>query len=620
MADSFSLETTQDEFRGTDNATMDFHLWRRLFGYVLKYKSTLIWIAVCGAVTGGCEIFSGLLTKWMIDDVQINGQEARIVFWAILFLISSVLLCVVIGGFVFLVCRIRAQATHDIRQEAFTNIQRQSFSFFDKRATGWLMARLMADCEKLTNIVTWAFLDFVWGTTMMLSMGIVMLVLNWKLALCAYALIPILAYITIKFRRSILTTAREVRATNSVITGSINESIMGVLTSKSFVQEASNLRDFSQLTDKLYSASVRNLTLSAIYVPIVMTAGSLCTGIALAVGGVELLNAIIIPGTLLLFLTWMGYFLEPTLEMAGWFTEMQTAQASAERIFAVMDAKPEIVSTTKSNHPLPQKIETLTVSKVSFEYIPGTKALEEVALSVRSGESIAFVGPTGGGKTTLANLLCRFYEPTTGSVQVNGTDYRQFPLHGYRSKLGVVLQHPHVFSGSIFENIRYGSTGAKRDDVERVARLAGAHDFIESMDQGYDTEAGAGGSRLSAGQKQLISIARAILADPQILIFDEATSSVDTETEQHIQAGIESLLRDRICFIIAHRLSTIRNATRIAYIHKGKIVEYGTHNELLYLQGLYAKSYQQQSLSVAVESSFKLAEVESTANLGNSFS
>ena len=294
--------------------------------------------------------------------------------------------------------------------------------------------------------------------------------------------------------------------------------------------------------------------------------------------------------------------------MAHWFTEMQTAQASAERILAVMDAVPQIDANERVDPPEDNSIRSIEISDVSFAYNPPETVLSNVTLVARAGETVALVGPTGGGKTTLANIACRFYEPTSGCVYVNGIDYRELPLRWFRSQLEVVLQHPHVFSGTILENIRYGRPGVSEAEVYAAAQTAGAHEFIELMQEGYATEAGAGGSKLSAGQKQLISIARAILADPQVLVLDEATSSVDTETEQHIQRGLENLLRNRMCFVIAHRLSTIRNATKIAFIRSGQVAEFGTHQELLRLNGLYADMYRQQSLRESVESSFELAD------------
>ena len=610
MAESTSAnpEGLRDEFQDTEKAQMEFHLWRRLFSYILRYKKHLSIIALCGAVTGAAELFPGLITMWMVEDIKAVGPDADLRLWAILFLLSGLVASVVVGGFVMFVCKVRSNASYDIRDDAFRNIQQQSFRFFDRRPVGWLMARLMSDCERLSNILTWAFLDFVWGTAMMLSMAIVMLILSWKLALLVFVFIPLIAWITVKFRRSILRTAREVRATNSLLTGTINESIMGVLTSKSFVQEESHLKDLKQTTDRLYNSSVENLTLSAVYVPVVMTTASMVTGITLAVGGVEVAQGVFAVWVFLAFMMWVRFFLEPAMEMAAWFTEMQTAQASAERVLAVMDAKPDIVSRTNSAYSTPSNISSIQVTNLGFSYDSGVSVLHDINLQINAGESLAIVGPTGGGKTTLVNLLCRFYEPTSGVIQVNDIDYREFPLNWYRSQLGVVLQHAHVFSGPILENIRYGRIEATDEEVKDAARLAGAHDFIEAMEQGYQTNAGAGGSKVSAGQKQLISIARALLSDPQILIFDEATSSVDTDTERHIQQGIEQLLRERISFIIAHRLSTIRNVDKIAFVESGRIVELGSHTELLGKNGLYAKMYQQQSLREAVRSSFELAE------------
>ncbi|MCY3884083.1 MAG: ABC transporter ATP-binding protein [Gammaproteobacteria bacterium] len=610
MADTYSDTelVSADEFRDSENARMDTKLWRRLFNYVLHYKGHLAVVAICGGVLGVTEMAFGLVTKWLVDDIQANGLDASLGTWTLLIVIASVISSVMIIGFVFLVSKLRAMASYDIRMDAFVNIQEQSFGFFDKRPVGWLMARLTSDCERLTDILTWAFLDFVWGTAMMLSMGTVMLILNWKLALCAFALLPMIGWVTVKFRRSILQTAREVRSTNSLITGSFNESISGVLTSKSFVKETENLKQFSQQTNRLYSSSVKNLTLSAVYMPIMMTVGSIATGLTIAVGGVDFLNGAIVAGTLIAFMSWMRFFFEPVVEMAHWFTEMQTAQASAERILAVMDAVPAIDAGGRVNPPEGNIIGSIEIRNVSFAYNPPETVLSEISLKAVAGETVALVGPTGGGKTTFANIVCRFYEPTSGHVFVNGIDYRQFPLRWFRSQLGVVLQHPHVFSGSILENIRYGKPNAEDWEVYAAARTAGAHEFIEQMPESYKTEAGAGGSKLSAGQKQLISIARAVLADPQVLILDEATSSVDTATEQHIQQGLENLLQNRLCFVIAHRLSTIRNATKIAFIRSGRVAEFGTHRELLRLDGLYADLYRQQSLRESIESSFDLAD------------
>jgi ATP-binding cassette, subfamily B, bacterial len=393
-----------------------------------------------------------------------------------------------------------------------------------------------------------------------------------------------------------------VRATNSRITASYNEAIMGVLTSKAFVRERPNAREFSELTDTMYGSSVLNMTQAAIYVPIVITLASLSTGLALAIGGFDLLGGVITAGTLVAFMAYTRHFFDPVEQLGQWFAEMQMAQASAERILSLIEAQPEIRDSAvvrgnaNAGANRGTDIREIELRDVSFAYDPARPVLQDINLKVHRGETIAIVGPTGGGKSTLVNLICRFYEPTQGQVLIDGADYRTRGLHWLQSNLGMVLQSAHVFSGSILDNIRYGRLDASDTEVRDAARLAGAHDFIEQMELGYATEVGEGGGRLSAGQKQLISFARAILADPQILIMDEATSSVDTETEQRIQQGLTNVLHGRIAFVIAHRLSTIRNAHRIVVVDSGRITESGSHAELMAARGHYYELYRQQSL------------------------
>lgn len=600
--------TVTDEFRDSERARMELSRWKRLYLYIFKYKMLLLGITICGIIVGVLEMSFGLITMWLVQDIRTLGQDANLFKWSWLIVATCVFDGIVTGGFVYLVCKVRALASQDIRDDAFVNIQKQAFKFFDARPVGWIMARLTSDCERLSDILAWAFLDLVWGTSMMLSMGVVMLILNWKLALLTFALLPLIAWVTTKFRRSILQSAREVRSENSIITSVYNESIVGVATSKAFVQEKKNLEDFSVHTEKLLNSSVKNLTLSAIYIPTIICVGSVSSGIAIAVGGQEFLNGVIVAGTLLAFMMWMRHFLDPTIELAAWFTEMQTAQASAERIFSVMDAEPAIRDDVNLTETTVTDIDSIRVENMSFAYRADDLVLKDIDFQVKSGETIALVGPTGGGKTSLISVLCRFYEPTTGRILINNQDYRDLPLKWYRSQLGVVLQHPHVFSGTILENIRYGKVTATFDEVVEAARMGGAHEFIEHLEDGYYTNTGTEGSRLSAGQKQLISIARAILADPQILILDEATATIDTNTEQTIQEGLNQLIADRICVIIAHRLSTIKNANKIAFIDRGQIIEYGSHRDLIAKNGRYTSMYRQQGLSETASTSYVIAD------------
>jgi ATP-binding cassette subfamily B protein len=534
-----------------------------------------------------------------------------------------------IGGFIWMGGKIRTHVSHDIRRDGFENLQRLSFSFYDYRPVGWLMARMTSDCERLSNILAWGFLDLVWGSSVMLGIAVAMLFMNAKLALLVLGIVPVLAWVSTKFQRHILRSAREVRATNSRITGAYNEAIMGVLTSKAFVREDANLGEFRSLTGRMYGASVTNLTQAAIYVPIVLTLASLATGLALAIGGIDLLGGMITAGTLVAFMAYTRHFFDPVEQLGHWFAEMQMAQASAERILSLIEAEPEIKDSDSVLDSMSRRmalgnsqsnrfaedggeaaLEKIELVNVGFAYDPAKPVLEDINLTVHRGETIAIVGPTGGGKSTLVNVICRFYEPTRGTVLIDGVDYRNRSLHWLQSNLGIVLQNAHVFSGSIMENIRYGRLDATDEEVIAAARLAGAHDFITAFEAGYDTPTGEGGSRLSAGQKQLISFARAILADPQILVMDEATSSVDTETEQRIQQGLANVLEGRIAFVVAHRLSTIRNADRILVIEEGRITEAGTHRALMDARGHYFELYRQQSLQ---ESSAGIAEAEGPA-------
>jgi ATP-binding cassette, subfamily B, bacterial len=590
------------------------HLWRKLFAYTRPYRRELVLLGVFATTTALMDVTFPLITRAVIDAVEAHGAAVSLWPYGAAYMACALVLAVSVGCFIWAGGKIRTHISHDIRRDGFENLQSLSFSFYDHRPVGWLMARMTSDCERLANILAWAFLDIVWGTTLMLGIAIAMVVMNVKLALLALSVIPLLAWVSAKFQKRILKSAREVRRTNSRITATYNESIMGVLTSKAFVREGENLNDFKQLTGRMYDASVENLVHAAVYVPIIVTLASLAAGITLAIGGFDLLHGAISVGTLVAFMAYTRNFFDPIEQLGRWFAEMQMAQASAERILSLVDAVPavrdaddvSVALAVQRGRPArvnvaedggPARIDCIELKDVCFTYDAGRPVLDHVSLTARRGETIAIVGATGGGKSTLVNVICRFYEPTSGTVLIDGIDYRKRGLHWLQSQLGMVLQNAHVFSGSILENIRYGRLAATDAEVFEAARLAGVDDVVAQMPLGYQTEVGEGGSRLSAGQRQLVSFARAILADPQILVMDEATSSVDTDTEQRIQRGMANVLAGRISFVIAHRLSTIRNATRILVIDHGRIIEQGNHAELMALRGRYFELYRQQSLS-----------------------
>ena len=617
MSEVFDDENYDDGFDDHKlSKRLNVELWKKLFVYASRYPTDLKWLGATAFITALCEVTYPLLTKGVIDSVDgylKTGLEPDLFLWGLGYLGCTVLLAMSVGIFIWRAGSIRTSVAHDIRRDGFENLQRLSFSYFDYRPVGWLMARMTSDCERLSNILAWGFLDLVWGSTMMLGIALAMFIMDWKLALLVFAILPFLAWVSSKFQKSILTSARAVRATNSRITGNFNEGIMGVQTTKAFVREAENQEEFGELAESMYHSSVSNMTLAAIYLPIVVTLASLATGLALAVGGMDTFAGIIPVSTLIAFMAYTRHFFDPIETLGHWFAEMQMAQASAERILSLIGAEPEIKDSNSVLRAIKvqkdrktanrvwaedggsAEIRAIELKSVSFAYDPKKPVLNKVSLKAQRDEVIAVVGPTGGGKSTLVNIISRYYQPTSGEVLIDGVDYKNRSLGWLQSNIGIVLQNAHVFAGSILENIRYGRLEASDEEVEQAARLVGADGFIQKMPEGYQSDAGESGGFLSAGQKQLISFARAILSDPQVLVMDEATSSVDTETEQVIQQGLRRVLEGRIAFIIAHRLSTIRNATRIIVIDHGSIIEEGSHEALMNRQGHYHELYRQQS-------------------------
>jgi ATP-binding cassette subfamily B protein len=590
-------------------------LWRKLFAYTRPYRRDVALMAVFALIAAGADVMLPLFTRTVIDKINTHGMAANLHGDAVWYLVLTLILGLSISGFIRAGGKLRVYISHDIRRDGFENLQRLPFAFYDYRPVGWLMARMTSDCDRLATILAWGMLDLIWGSTLMGGIAIAMLIMHAKLALIVLAMVPVLLGVSAFFRWRILHSARLVRQANSRLTGAYNENIMGILTTKSFAREESNLDDFKTLSGTMYAVSTRNLIQAAVYLPLILALASLATGLALAIGGIHLTQGVISIGTLITFLAYIRYFFAPVEELGHWFAEMQMAQAAAERILSLIEAQPDIADSAAVRANLNKaasaasaaapgsaadggqvRIRSIDLVDVHFTYDTGKPILHDINLSVRAGETIAIVGPTGSGKSTLVNVICRFYEPTSGQILIDGVDYRHRSLHWLQSNLGVVLQQPHVFSGTILENIRYGRLEASVAEVEAAAKLAGAHEFIMAMERGYLSEAGASGNRLSGGQKQMISFARAILADPQILVMDEATASVDTETEQHIQQGLANVIRGRMAFIIAHRLSTIKRADRIIVLRDGTVEACGTHAELMAQRGHYFELYRQQRL------------------------
>ena len=584
---------------------LDWGLWRKLFRFTLPYKKQMIFLVVLMLGLAGGDLLFPLLTRYAIDHFVIPATTKGIGSFAIIYFSLVAFQAIDIYFFIALAGKIEMGVTYDIRKAGFRHLQELSFNYFDRTPVGWLMARMTSDSQRLGETIAWGLVDVVWGVSLMIGISVVMLVLNWKLALFALAVLPFLTVVSIYFRNKILAAYRRVRKINSKITAAFNEGIAGAKATKTLVREEENIREFKELTREMYHSSVKVAIFSALYLPAVLALGSIGTALVLWRGGESVISGMLTYGTLVAFITYTIQFFEPLWQLARVFAELQNARASAERIFSMIDEKsdlvdkPEVVKKFGDNF-LPNKNNwpeikgEISFENVYFYYKQGENVLENFNLKVKAGETVALVGETGSGKSTIVNLACRFYEPVKGSIKIDGVDYRERSLLWLHSNLGYVLQTPHLFSGTIKENIRYGRLEASDEEIVRAAKLVNAHDFIMRLEKGYDSEVGEGGSLLSTGEKQLISFARAILANPKIFVLDEATSSVDTETEQKIQAAIHTVLENRTSFIIAHRLSTIRSADRILVIQNGKIIEEGSHRKLLALKGYYYKLYMNQ--------------------------
>ena len=575
---------------------IDLGLWRQILRLARPYRRYIA-LSICStvALAAGDAAFP-YMTKVALDRFVIPQTTEGLGWFGAAFLGLVFWQSLNLYLFISMAGKVESGLTYTIRNEGFIHLQRLSFSFYDKRATGWLLARMTSDANRLGEIVSWSLIDLLWGAAAMVLYSVVMLLLNWRLALLTMVVIPPLAVASLYFQKQILRAYREVRRLNSRITGAFNEGIMGATTTKILSREEKNLEEFAALTGTHRAASIKAATFSALFMPIVLVLSSVGTGLTLWRGGTGVAAGTISYGVLAAFISYAAQFFEPVREIARIFAELQMAHAAAERVMGLLNTVPEIQDRPGLKNEWPRLRGAIRFENVSFAYNPQEPVLENFNLEIEPGQIVALVGETGSGKSTIVNLVCRFYEPTQGRILIDGVDYRERPLAWLQSNLGCVLQNPHLFSGTIRENIRYGRLSATDAEVEEAAKLVNAHDFICKLPKGYDTEVGEGGGLLSTGQKQLISFARAILADPAIFLLDEATSSIDTETEQLIQKAMETVLKGRTSFIIAHRLSTVRFADLILVIRDGKVIEQGTHRELLQQKGYYYRLYTNQFL------------------------
>lgn len=621
MEEDFSTSALEEkEF----DQKVDLSLWKRIFRYALHSKGTVMLTVIANIVVAAGDIIYPLLSRYAIDDIIPGSHTERILPFALVYLANIVVQASCVLMFIKCSGKLEMNIAYEIRQDAFKKLQELSFSYYDKTAVGYIMARMVSDIARLSELVSWGIIDVLWSGSYVIGIIVIMLTLNWKLGLIVLAVLPPLAVICVYFQRKILKHYRDVRKQNSKITGAFNEGIMGAVTTKTLVREEKNTEEFRVETGRMRRSSIRAAVLSAMFTPIVLCLGAIGTGLALYLGGMSVSGKWVVfgsitVGTLATFISYSTGIFDPIQNLAGIFAELQSAQASAERVLTLIDTDADICDSKEviekygdSFEPKRENWEDIkgevTFENVSFAYKGGEKVLENFDLHVRAGENIALVGETGAGKSTIVNLVCRFYEPTEGRILIDGIDCRERSQLWLQGRLGYVLQQPHLFSGTVRDNIRYGRPEASDEEVREAAKLVHADEFIEALENGYDTEVGEGGGRLSTGQKQLISFARVILADPRIFVLDEATSSIDTETEQLIQQAITRVLEGRTSFIVAHRLSTIRSADRILVIRDGRIEESGTHRELLKLRGYYYDLYTTQFKKDAVSRIMKDAD------------
>jgi len=583
----------------------DKKLWKKVFRYIAGYRKISLLLIAVMVTLAGTDAAMPLMTRYAIDNFVIGKTTETLTVFILIYLGLSIIKAITIFLLIFLAEKLMVNISHDIRTEGFTKLQELSFTFYDHNTVGNLVARLTSDTRRLTGIISWGLVDVTWAISLLLMISVIMFTLNAKIALIVLLVLPLLLFVSIKFQKLILKASREARKNNAIIISSFNEGIQGATTTKTLVREERNLQEFDDKAMKLRSSAIKVAIYSALFFPIITAISTLGTSLALWQGGIMVLGATMTLGTLTAFMAYTVQFFMPVNDLASIMAEMQSAQAAGERIMSLLetdakikdsDAVIEKYGVVKPSDEVPKLEGRIQFKEVVFRYKDGEKVLDNFNLDVIPGETIAIIGETGSGKTTIANLACRFYQPTEGQILIDGNDYKDIPLMYIHGNLGYMLQTPHLFSGTIRENIRYGKLDSTDEQVEEVAKLVKAHEFIAGFEKSYDHVVSQGGGGLSTGQKQLICIARAIIADPSIFILDEATSSVDTHTERIIQEAIATVIAGRTSFVIAHRLSTIRQADRILVLEKGIIVEQGTHSDLIKNKGRYYNLYTSQFL------------------------
>ncbi len=588
------------------NKPFSFKVWGKMLPFFKPYKKFFAISLGLNIFLAGIDVVVPLFQSYAIDHFITVESLAGIGRFAAAYVAVIVIQTLCVYFSVRAATTIEMNVGKDLKWAQFEHLQTLSFSYYNTTPVGYIHARVMSDTLRIASMVAWGLVDMFWSLLYVVSVFCIMFMLNVRLTLVILLIVPCIAVLTVYFQNKILHWNRKVRKINSQITSAYNEGITGVKTSKSMVIERDNEKAFFERTSDMHRAASRSARLNAIYIPMILLFSSVAAAVVLAQGGYMVKEEIMKLGTLSVFISYAVIIFEPIQQLARLLAELISCQANIERVMDLLEQAPNVVDKAEvlekygdAFHPKKENWEKIqgdiVFEDVSFRYPDGKEyVLEHFDLHVPAGMNVAIVGETGAGKSTLVNLVGRFFEPTKGRILIDGVDYRERSQLWLHSQIGYVLQNPHLFSGTVRENIRYGRLDATDGEIEAAAQSVSADEVVMKLENGYDSDVGESGGRLSTGEKQLISFARAILADPAIFVLDEATSSIDTHTEQLIQQATGRLLCGHTSFIIAHRLSTIRQADLILVVKDGKIIEQGTHKELLREKGYYYELYSKQ--------------------------
>jgi len=565
---------------------------RGLLQFVKPYSGQMLIALLFMVFVAAAAVSGPYFVKLAIDDGVRANDPAALKRIVLIFLVVACAQLFVNYLRVRIMSRVGQHVLYDVRTAMFNHLQKLSLGFYNRYSVGRVITRVINDVGTLREFITWAVLAIVRNLLGIIGTIIAMLTLNLKLSLLTFAVLPIMIWATVLFRQAARRNYRKVRAAVSWANSTLAENINGVRVVQAFSRQEFNYLNFKNYVNRyFYETSLDAAKVASVFTPVVDVLGAVATALVVYVGGTAVLGESITPGVLIAFVLYVDRFFEPIRDLSRRFDTLQSTMAGGERILDLLNTPVEVRDAEDALEMGPI-LGGVRFERVSFHYSDDpTLVLDQIDLDVTAGQTVAFVGETGAGKTTIVKLLTRFHDPTDGCVRVDGVDLRTVTQQSLRRQMGMVLQDPFLFNGTVKENILFGRLNASDEEVTAAAQAVGAHEFIMNLKDGYETSVEEGGVLLSVGQRQLISFARALLADPRILILDEATSSVDIQTEQIIQAALVKLLKGRTSFVIAHRLSTITNADRIVVIHDGQIVEQGRHLDLLAKQGMYYQLY-----------------------------